>query len=413
MATYDTEATLRLYKVNIDWAAAQVPTQEGQQPSFKTVNPTMKVAPIKIISHYRPPLSSMSDQGDLSAFGASDTAQYVLTHLNLVPPPLEQRGDDQQRLQPAVISIFKNVASILPSLAGVPVPSTIGVPDLIWTWELQQTQQSHLSNAFNQLASKKKAVDAVKAGHYLDIKHIISTPLHNTAVAITATRYNAIIAISMADGSVEFRKRDTMDILQGEYNFSSVYSLPQSGFCFAASEPVLDMALSPNDCCALSLSVDSDEASLRVMENQTVDLNNPETPQQRSATAAVLALQLCGGMLQIKGCQDDVYAAVHDGDKTLQYEIIELAYSALGTTLAFIGDDAKETSQLLFRLPWHQKLISQQTMLGQGKQGHRSLSSKLAFVTLGVRQAAFILTMVFRNDLALKAGMWPSLIPDI
>lgn len=413
MVTYDTRHCLRLYKIKIDWAMQQNQPQEGQQQQpAKVVNPTLKVTAAKLDTNCMPTSSDLPETGDLSAFGASDSSQYMLTHLELITPSSDHNQADQQKLFPSVVTVFKNVSSILPTLTSTPAPAHLSATTLMWTWEMQPAHHSTLSSAFDQLAAKKKSTGSVKPRQFLKFKPNSPIPIDNTVLSITSTRSNTVLAVAMADGSVEFLKRDTMEPMQAEYNFSSVYTLSQSGFAFPASKPVLATELSPNLCCALSIIAESGETKLRAMESTIVDLANPENAQQRSATAAVLALQWSSGLFQFKSCLDDVFAVVQPhGDPDLQNEIIEKAYSAIGINLDFAGEDAQKSSQMFFRTPWLQKLVAQQAVSDPAKNGRRSLSAKLAYLTLNARLAAFVTMMVFRRDQPLQPGMLPALVP--
>ena len=66
-----------------------------------------------------------------------------------------------------------------------------------------------------------------------------------------------MFAITLSDGSVQFRYRASLDVVLPDENPDEVQSLPQSGLVFPAVEPCLHTALSPG-ACVLATLMDED-----------------------------------------------------------------------------------------------------------------------------------------------------------
>jgi Mediator complex subunit 16 len=93
-------------------------------------------------------------------------------------------------------------------------------------------------------------------------------------------RSNTLIVFSMSDGSIQFRWRESMELISPDENHDEVRTLSQAGFAFPADEPgehlhvmrsgsilisvAFHTALSPNACVAAVIR--NNEVRLNKME---------------------------------------------------------------------------------------------------------------------------------------------------
>lgn len=402
LVTYDTRSFLRLHKVKIEWGYNK---DSKEQP--KQINPTLRIHAFNVNTHCKPDGSEQGDMGSMSAFGTNESAQYMLTHLEMVPPSMDLTNPDEKF--PSILTAFKYVPSIVSSISVPAQQSPLTPSTLLWTWKLTAHPPSGgcLSPAFEQLAAKKKSIESARSRAFLEITKHSWIAVNNVVLSITPFRYNTIIALSLADGSVDWLHRDTMQPVQADYNFTEITSLPQSGFTFVTTDPVIATELSPSGCLAVYQDTEG-ALKLKQMESTISSLDAPTDDERRTAIATALALQWTSNLLQYRPFQDDIVSLMPPAtDTTLMYEFLEQAHSALGYTLDFTSDDPSKASAMLFRTPWLQKLLGAQAVLGSIKRGKRSLPAKLSLVTLNLRLAAFVIIMVFRIDVALKPGKLP------
>lgn len=401
LTTYDTRAFLRLHKIKIEWG---INKDSKEKPQL--INPSVRVHAFNVNTSCKPDGSEQGDTADMSGFGANDSAQYMLTHLEMVPPPMDLTNTEEKF--PSILTVFKYVPSIVASINGPIQQSPLTPSTLLWTWKLTAHPPAGgcLSSAFEQLAAKKKSIETARSRAFLEITKHSWIAVNNIVLSIAPFRYNTIIALSLADGSVDWLHRDSMQSIQPDYNFSEITSLPQSGFTFVSTDPVLATELSPSGCLAAYQDVDG-ALKIKQMESTISSLDAPIDEERRIAIATVLALQWTSGLLQYRSFLDDVLSLMPPTtDAELMFEFLEQAHSALGYTLDFSGDDPTKATAMLFRTPWLQKLLGAQAVLGSIKRGKRSLPAKLAFVTLNLRLASFVIIMVFRTDISLKAGRY-------
>ncbi|KAF2094468.1 hypothetical protein NA57DRAFT_46246 [Rhizodiscina lignyota] len=389
LVTYDTHQTLRLYKIKVAWGV----TKDQQDPTGKNfiLNPSLTFKALYIEPYCVPDGMDPADPTDMTGLGAADGIQYMLTHLEMIQPALDT-GAQEQSVN-SILAVYKNVPSILPAPSGGAQPASLAPSSVVWTWQLQPATTGSLSASFDQLSAKKKGTDSARLTSTSIIVKQAPNTFHNAILSVTSLRYNTIIALTMADGSAEFLRRDSMQPIQADYNFTEVYSLPQSGFAFVSMDPIINIELSPSG--SMQAFHDSEGIlKVRTMTSTVYDLANPVDAERRTAAATVLALQWASGLLQFRSFLDDILALiVPNSDAELAIEFIEQCVAATGYNLDFSSDEPQKPTLLLFRTPWIQKLLGAQAALGLGKSSKRTLSAKMAFVTLNLRLAAFVIMM--------------------
>jgi mediator of RNA polymerase II transcription subunit 16 len=60
-----------------------------------------------------------------------------------------------------------------------------------------------------------------------------------------ATRHHTLLAFAMSDGSIQFRHRDSMELVSADDNNDEVHTMPQAGFAFPVQDP--GWSLLPSD----------------------------------------------------------------------------------------------------------------------------------------------------------------------
>lgn len=402
LATYDTNASLRMYKIKVDWGFNK---DSKEQP--KQINPVLKVTPFSMQAHCFPDGPDNGEAEDVTGFGGSDGARYTLSHLQMIPPPMDQPVSENRF--PTIITVFRNMATVASAVAGPAQQSPFAPPTLLWTWKLvaQPSALGCLASGFDQVSAKKRPTEGARSRAVLAIEKHSSTPIHNNVLSITPIRHNTILAVAFADATVDWLDHETKQPIQADYNFAEITSLPQSGFTFEGTEPVVTLELSPNACLAAYQDA-AGALKLRQVENIVSSLDAPSDDERRTAIATALALQYDSSLLQYRAFLDDILSLMPPStDVALTYEFLEQTHSALGYSLDLSSDDPSKATNMHFRTPWIQKLLGAQACLGPAQDGQPWLPAKLALVTLNLRLVTFVIMMFFRHDLSLKAGKTP------
>jgi mediator of RNA polymerase II transcription subunit 16, fungi type len=387
-------AFLRIYKVKIDWAF-----DKDSKDHPKTINPTLKIHYMGLDTHCLPEGFEVPDVAD-----AMETSQYILTHLEMVPPAMEKATQEYQF--PSIITVFKNTTSISIGQAG-PARSSLAPSTLLWAWKMvaHRPAPGCLASGFNQLSAKMKTTDSARSRAYLSIEKHSSTPIHNNVLAVTPFRNNTILAVAFADGTVAWLDHEEKQAIQPNYNFTEITSLAQSGFAFEGSEPAIHLDLSPNGCLIAYQDVEG-ALKLRHMENVVSSLESPSDGERRTAIATALALQYDSGLMQFHAFLDDIISLMGPStDTELVYEFLEQVYAGVGLSLDFSSEDGSKATRVLFSpAGLVQKVIGAQAVLGSFNRGRRPMSAKLAFVTLQLRLSAYVVMMTVRTESELKPG---------
>lgn len=223
----------------------------------------------------------------LSISDARPPLPAALTSLNVVPRAPPQSG--LERSHPDIIAVYAHLPSPLDLLDQAIAPQ--GPFSVIARWELQQSNKDRLHPAFDQLATAKKNSSNTDSRYAFRLKRHADILIEgSTTLLVNPTRYHSVLCFGQSDGSIQFRMRDTLDLVQAEISPDVVTMPAQVGFGIQAREtPCLHIALSPNATVAAVADHDGD-LQTRLMEYQFGPLDVVEEEGKREAIAAALAL---------------------------------------------------------------------------------------------------------------------------
>ncbi|KAF2266920.1 hypothetical protein CC78DRAFT_566632 [Lojkania enalia] len=402
LAAYDVSGRLHLYRIEAKWNIPQ--PKPGHQPKpFE--KPDLQVSQIDVIDDCYPASSAVAN-GDLNATSElriSIPAQ--LAHLNFLP----KTPDGNDGSVPTIQAIF----STAPNLASFDQTQPHQSPfSIIVRWEVHQTQQNQLHSSLDKVTSKKKSVSSVPARDLFVLKRSLDTMMHSVILTFAPLWYNMILAFCHSDGTIEFRKRSTMEILGPDYNTETVSSLLQAGFAFTAHEPTLHTALSPNHCMAACLQQDG-IIKLRSMEYSYGTLASDESDARHSAALAALVLQSSSAANQYFS-SDDIFSIIGPLSKKRKRDFIYLMFQGLSVNIdCGVDDNSNNHLMLLGRSPFFVKTLSAAHLLGLEGSVKRDLSSKIAWMILNIKYVTQILTTIARMHGQIeKNPLRPEMVPQ-
>lgn len=209
MVTYDASKRLRLYKIMINWNA-----NAGDGNSHKiTLNPQMAVLHVELLDKCVPQ-------------SPEHAASAQLSSLQIEPISL---AIDSSTF--TVVAVFTSAAQ-----------DHSGKFSIISRWDLQQADAS-LHDSFKSLKPTTTQPATNKPVQRLYRSEDIFSP--KAILALQSNVYHNTFAFAASDGTVEFRSRETMQIIIADGDANKATSLPQNGFSFA-DEDCIDIALSPS-----------------------------------------------------------------------------------------------------------------------------------------------------------------------
>lgn len=336
---------------------------------------------------------------------ARGTAPAQLTHLSF----LSVTPDTNDGSLPTIQAIYcrpPNLVSV-DHLQPQETPYSVMV-----RWEVHQLQQNQLHPSLDQVTSKKKTIGSVTARTIFQLKRATDFPLHAVVLSCVPVWYHMLLALHYSDGTLEFRKRSTMEILDNDGNTDTVTSLYQAGFAFPHGESSLHVALSPNYCISAYMQQDSN-IKLRSLEYQRGTLSLSDDDPRNSAAIAALILQSASSANQYFS-SDDIFSIMGTLSDKRKSDFTTLLFEALQVNIDCGIDDMNNNYlMLLGRSPFFVKTLSAMHLLGLKSPVDRDLSSKMAWIILNIKYVTQILTSITRMHGHIdKTLLRPEVVPQ-
>ncbi|KAJ4367457.1 Mediator of RNA polymerase II transcription subunit 16 [Neocucurbitaria cava] len=404
LAAYDVQSRLHLFRVETLWT---IPHDKRAQTAGPFEKPTIHVSLITVEDDCNPIDLANGELSNGTASRGAAAAQ--LTHLNFLPVTPEQDNEQDIGSIPTIQAIFCRPPNVISfdQLGPHETPHSI-----IVRWEVQQIQKSALHASLDQVTSKKKVCSSVSATSGFLLKRLPDFTLHAVVLAFHPIWYNMLLAFCYSDGTIEFRKRSTMETIMPDGNTDTVTSLLQAGFVFPHAEPSLHTAFSPNHCMAACMQQE-DAIKLRSIEYQHGTLATDDEDPRHSAALAALILQSSSAANQYYS-SDDIFAIIGPLSDKRKQDFINLLFEGLAVNIDCGIDEMSNNHLILLgRSPFFVKTLSAMHLLGLEGTINRSLSSKMAWITLNIKYVTQILTTIARMHGSLeKTSLRPEVVPQ-
>lgn len=406
MIAYDGSKRLRLYRIDAIWNVPQAP---GQPPPKVYEKPELRVAELATDDSCHPAIIDSSGlPGDA---GSKIQVPAQLTHLDFLPITPEE-GDGSM---PTVQAIFLTPPNTVAMDQTHPQQSHSSI---VAKWEVHQLEQNPLHSNLDRVTSKKKSVGSLPVGASWQLKRQADTmtQMNQVITSFVPLWYNMIVAFCYSDGTIEFKKRKSLENITPNFNTETVTSMPQAGFTFPTLESSLHVALSPNHCIAATMQKDG-EIKLQSMQYNYGSLAVSEKDPSQSASAALAALILQHTTAANQYfCSDDIFAVMGELSPDRKRDFILLMFQSLSVKIdCGIVDDGTNQNHLILlgRSPFFVKTLSALHLLGLQGGIKRSLQSKTAWMILNIKYVTQILTTIARmhGDIN-KAAVRPEVVPQ-
>jgi mediator of RNA polymerase II transcription subunit 16, fungi type len=275
MVTYDTSGQMRLHRLKIAWNI------DPKQPHPGNI-PHLDCRCIRVCEDFSPKRNE-SELNGVDGLLDRLAPSNQLTHLKVLPT------FSQPQREPApstILAVFTQPrAASLDQLESVQDPTSV-----ICRWEIHQSPNS-LNSAFDQLPSKKKSSSSAKAQQMVRFKRLEDLPLDSALISLHLPHARDQVILCFNTGLIEFRNRDSLEPVVGELKPDRITSLSQAGFSFPKSDPMLNVALSPNFCLAAVTKPDGTAVTKR-MESTLANLSADDDDNTQAVVALVLLLSV-------------------------------------------------------------------------------------------------------------------------
>ena len=408
MIAYDGSRRLHLYRIEAVWNIPQAP---GQPPPKVYEKPDLQVVEIATDDNCHPTMIDSNGLPDDAGSKIPVSAQ--LTHLDFMPSTPEE-GDGSV---PTVQAIFVTPPNTIMTNQA---HSQQSPSSIIAKWEVDQGEQNLFHGSLEKVTSKKKSAGSLPARTIWQLRRQADTVtnMNQVVTSFIPLWYNMMLAFCYSDGSVEFKKRKTLENIIPDFNTEVVTSMPQAGFTFPPIDSPIHVALSPNHCIAASMHQDG-KIKLHPMQYNygSLAIENKDQTQSASASAALAALILQHTTAANQYfCSDDIFSVMGELSSDRKRDFILLMFQSLSVKIdCGIVDDGTNQNHLILlgRSPFFVKTLSALHLLGLQGSIERTLQGKTAWMILNIKYVTQILTTIARmhGDIN-KAAVRPEVVPQ-
>lgn len=402
LATYDGHEQLYLYQIRIKWSVPPRPNQQNK--NFD--KPELSITSLSTESNCSP--LAPGEHGNDGSSLSDSRISAQLTHLHFLPKTPDQNDGSV----PTVQAIFQTPPNVVSCDQTQPqqLPFSILV-----RWEVQQTQRNVLHSSLDTVTSKRKSVSSVLPQDAFTLRRLEDLVLHSTVLSFYPLWYSMTLAFIYSDGTIEFRKRRSMEVISPNFSDDNVSSLTQAGFTFAIHEPSVHVALSPNHCIAACMQPDG-ELKLQYMEYTYGSLASEDDNDKKHAAAlAAIVLQSATAGNQYFS-SDDIYAVMGPLPPKRRSFLVGLMFKGLNINVDCGMTDDSNNHFLLMRHTFFVKSLSVSHLLGLSGPSTRSLPAKVAWLTLNIKSLTQLVTTMMRvhsSPSGEKTAIRPDFVPQM
>lgn len=383
--THDFSSRFRVYRVTINWNAAQQARAPGQ--IHTVVAPTLEIAHLTAVDSTHP----------------QHTSSAVLTHLRVLPA----YSDMTHAVSTTIIAVFTQASSAIDGLQPQPSYSTIA------RWQVESVKPT-LHESFKKM---KPGADLPSSlGDVTLLSRMPDMIFNKIILSLDLQSFDSMLVLSMSDGSLEYRDRPTMNSIDAYGDTSQVTSLPQTGFEHMAGDQNLHIALSPDSSGIVMIGTDG-KATARSMTFrygwQVLDDDLGGNASLIEAGAICIARQYA--ILSHIGASTDECLALVPSDATaaVRTTIIRMIHRILTRTLDLTMYDQARQQGALRDMSMHRSLAAQIVLGTDFKTGARTLSAQYAYVVLNLRVTIMALSASLTRRSNVPADKQPSISPEI
>lgn len=225
LVTHDEAKRFRMLAISIEWNVSQQARPNGQ-PSIR-LNPSLDVVHL----------------AGLENVAAQHAELTQLTGLTLLPSAPDFSIDQQLPSLPTIVATFTHAA--LPSSTSQHLVERFTA---ISRWQLESIH-SNMHESFGNLKQNASATPTLPPNQCL--QRLPDQITMKLVLSLKPTSFGTLLVFIMSDGSVEFRDRNTFNIIEPSMDTTIASSLPQSGFEHESGFHCIDAAVS-HDASAMA-----------------------------------------------------------------------------------------------------------------------------------------------------------------
>ena len=329
LTTYDLSRRLKLYKIRVNFDC--VPSEDNRHMSIRGAQ--LAVEHLDIDNH----CSSQPTSDSNHIVPPQGIVRAQLSSLSFIPVP--STDTTQQSTEFQILGVFTHVDS---QSMGQQLSASCSV---IARWNIDEKTHG-LHEAFSSIESKseKRTMTDTTIG----LTRLIDVVVPKVILSTMITNFETSLVLASSDGSVEFRDRETLEMILPDGNDSHVSSLSQAGFTYLSSDRCADVALSHSGCMAAQVRADG-TIDLHKME-YLEGWSDSELENYQTQAALICIAREFAAITASNNVADEILALV---PATLSQRgrrfLIDHMYRMLGKTADISSEEAQRQAQRVMR----------------------------------------------------------------
>ena len=384
LCTHDMAQGLWLYRISVHWNIVQ---HNKGNISMTIVSPKVEIGRLATLEN----------------IAAQHANAARLSHLRIVatPPDVAEQG----QLPPIIMAVFSH--------ANLSIDATQQHPEahsVIARW----TVESAIPVLHESFAKMRPNGSTTLPTPTTLLVRQHDSVLLKPILTVDVQCFNTIIAFGASDGTIDFRDRANLDMIEPYGDMTVVSSLPRSGLEHIISDHKLHVALFTDGSTlayvrmdgTLGTSVMSPRYGWQLLDDGISDTKGP-------VEMAVVCLARQYAIMTMGNTANDETLAVLPPDLSPEMRVffIKEIFQALTRNPDISMLDQSKQQQMVFKDPFIPRILSAQMVLGTRPQStHRTFAGQYAYVQLNLRLISMALAQTIIRGQEGKPDLLPSLI---
>lgn len=374
---------LRLLKIEIQWGGP------GSQPDKNPLPQNARLSPSLVEKHLAATTWLQTGPGDAN----SDASMAELSHLHVLPSIMDNTG--KSTVPPMIVAIRTRA----PAAGSYQVAQTI-----LDRWEATVEPRQNLHPAFEQLGNRRNS-DLPEQTAHTRLRKLEPIMINKVLISFQTIQFGKILALTMSDGTVEYRDRFTFEEVYATEDTNRVMNLRQVGWAFGEDGPCQQVAFSPTHCSMVQLS-DDGKIKWCKLQYPLGDIGNSNQDVAYGATIAALTVT-AASVLWHQANYDDLLAIVapYSSKRRFIQDWINEIIKILKIQIDYSEELHHDT--LMRNLPLQSCLSIINSLGFKGEMVPRSFQGKFAMVALSVRNVVVLSTLALNTPVTVREKMSP------
>ncbi|KAL7945985.1 mediator complex, subunit Med16 [Trichoderma barbatum] len=374
---------LRLLKIEIQWGGP------GSQPDKNPLPQNARLSPSLVEKQLAATTWLQTGPGDAN----NDASMAELSHLHVLPSIMDNTG--KSTVSPMIVAIRTRATTA----GSYQAPLTI-----IDRWEAIVEQRQNLHPAFEQLGNRRNSEVPEQTAH-TRLRKLEPITINKVLINFQPIQFGKVLALTMSDGTVEYRDRFTFEELYATEDTNKVMHLRQVGWTFSEEGSCQQVAFSPTHCSMVQVS-DDGKIKWCKLQYPLGDIGNSYQEVRYGATVAALTVAAASALWH-QSNYDDLLAIVapyaskrrfnHDWiSEIIKVKKIQVDYS-----------EEMHHDLLMRNLPLQSCLSIMNSLGFKGEAYPRTFQGKFAMIDLNVRNIVVLSTLALNTPVTVREKMSP------